>query len=77
MKKQILKNYQFTRGFLGGTDSEECLQCRRPGFEPWVGKITGRREWQSTLVFLLEEFSGQRGPAGHSPWGHKESDMTE
>jgi len=22
-----------------------CLQCRRPGFDPWVGKIHWRREW--------------------------------
>ena len=26
--------------------------CRRPGFNPWVGKIPWRREWQSTPVFL-------------------------
>ena len=24
------------------------LQCRRPGFDPWVGKIPWRREWQPT-----------------------------
>ena len=44
----------------------------RPGFDPWVGKIPWRREWLPTLVFLPEEFHGL-----HSPWGHKESDMTE
>ena len=22
------------------------LQCRRPGFDPWVGKIPWRRKWQ-------------------------------
>ena len=31
-----------------------CLQCRRLGFDPWVGKIPWRREWQPTPVFLLE-----------------------
>ena len=25
-----------------------CLQCGRPGFNPWVGKIPWRREWQPT-----------------------------
>ena len=25
----------------------------------------------------LEKFHGQRSLAGYSPWGHKESDMTE
>ena len=36
-----------------------------------------QREWQSTPVFLPGEFHGQRSLAGYSPWGHKESDMTE
>ena len=30
-----------------------------------------------TPVFLLGEFHGQRRLAGYSPWGRKESDMTE
>ena len=54
-----------------------CLQCRRPGFDPWVGKIPRRREWQPTPVFLPGEFHGQRSLAGYSPWGHKDSDTTE
>ena len=53
------------------------LQCRRPGFYPWVGKIPFRREWQPPPVLLLGEFHGQRSQAGYSPWDHKESDMTE
>ena len=51
-----------------------CLQCRRPRFNPWVGKIPWRREWPSTPVFLPEEFHGRRSLAGYSPWGSKESD---
>ena len=31
----------------------------------------------STPVFLPGEFHGQRSLTGYSPWGHKESDMTE
>ena len=46
-------------------------------FDPWVGKFLWRREWQSTPVFLPGEFQGQRSLEGYSPWGHKESDMTE
>ena len=49
-----------------------CLQFRRLGFNPWVGKIPWRRERLPTPVFWLGEFHGL-----HSPWGHKESDMTE
>ena len=36
-------------------------RCRRPGFDPWVGKIPGRRTWQPTPVFLPGESHGQRG----------------
>ena len=36
-----------------------------------------RRKWQPTPVFLLGEFHGQKSLVGYSPWGHKESDMTE
>ena len=32
---------------------------------------------QPTPVFLPGETHGQRSLAGYSPWGHKESDMTE
>ena len=54
-----------------------CLQCRRPGFALWVGKIPWRWEWQPTLVFLPGEFYGQRSLARYCPWGCKELDMTE
>ena len=46
--------------FPGGSDSEECLQCRRPDFTSWVGKIPWRKEWQPTSVSLPGEFQGQR-----------------
>ena len=48
-----------------------CLQCRRPGFDPWVRKILWSREWQPPL-FLPEEFHRQRSLASYS---HKELDM--
>ena len=54
-----------------------CLQCRRPGFDPWVGKILWRREWKSTPVSLPGESPGQRRLVGYRLWGRKESDMTE
>ena len=52
-------------------------QCRRPGFDHWVGKIPWRGEWPPTPVFLPGEYHGQRSLAGYSPWGRKELDMTE
>ena len=36
-----------------------------------------RRKWQPTPVLLPKESHGQRSLAGYSPWGRKESDMTE
>ena len=48
------------------------LQCGRPGFDSWAGKIPWRRERLPTPVVWPGEFHGL-----YSPWGHKESDTTE
>ena len=54
-----------------------CLQCRRPGFDPWVGKNPWRRKLQPTPILLPGKSHGWRSLAGYSPWSHKESDTTE
>ena len=51
-----------------------CLQCRRPRFDSWLGKILWRRELLPTPVFWPGEFHGQRSLAGYSPLGHKVRD---
>ena len=51
--------------------------CRRPGFSPWIRKIPCRRKWQPTPASLSEKSHRQRRLVGYSPWGHRESDMTE
>ena len=43
----------------------------RPGFDPWVGKISWRKAWKPTPVFLPRE-----SPRTEEP-GHKELDMTQ
>ena len=48
------------------------LQCRRPGFDPWIGKIPWRRERLPTPLFWPGEFHGL-----YSPRGRKKSDMAE
>ena len=53
------------------------LQCRRPRFDPWVGKVLWRRAWQPTPGFLPGESHGQRSLVGYSPCGRRESDTTE
>ena len=60
-----------------GQISSRVCQCRRPGFDIWVGKISWRRAWQPTLVFLHGESHGQRSLTGYSTYGWKESDMTK
>ena len=44
---------------------------------PGSGRFPWRRKWQLTAVFLPGKSHGQRSLAGYSPWGHRESDMTE
>ena len=44
-----------------------CLQCKRPGFDPWVRKIPWRRPWQPTPVFLPGESSWTEEPGGLQP----------
>ena len=56
---------------------ESAFLCRRPGFDPWVGKSPWRREWQPTPAFLPGESHRLRSLVGYSPWGYKELDMTE
>ena len=46
---------------LGGSDGKRvCLQCERPGFDPWVGKIALRRKWHPTPVLLPWKSHGRR-----------------
>ena len=50
---------------------------QRPGFDLWVGKMSWRREWLPTPVFLPGKSHGQRTLAGYILWGCKELVMTE
>ena len=64
--------------FSGGSDSKaSACNTGDPVFNPWVGKIPWRRKWQPTPVLLPGKSHGQRTLVGYSPWGRKESDMTE
>ena len=68
-------------GLPGGASGKEpdcqCRRCKRFRFDPWIEKIPWRKSWQSTPVFFPGESHGQMSLEGYSPWGHKESDITE
>ena len=66
----------------GWTKPETVLRISLEGLDFKEGnvdpqKILNRKAWQPTPVFLPGESHGQRSLAGYSPWGPKESDMTE
>ena len=50
---------------------------RRCRFFPWVGNILWRKKWQPTPVLLPGKSHGRRSLEGYSPWGCRESEMTE
>ena len=62
-------------------DCKEIKPVNPKGNEPWIFIQRTDAEapvlWPPTLVFLPGEFHGQRSLVGYSPWGWKESDMTE
>ena len=64
--------------FPGGSDGKaSAYNAGDPGFNPQVGKISWRRKWQPTPVFLPGKSHGRRNLVGYSPCGHKESVTTE
>ena len=61
--------------FPGGSDGKSSAYSE--GLNFWVRKISWRRKWQPTPVFLPGESHGWSSLVGYSPWGRKESDTTE
>ena len=50
---------------------------QKPGFDPWVRKISWSKEMATHSSILAWKSHGQRSLGGYNPWGHKESDTTE
>ena len=75
MAKNIIHEYLSFPGSLDGKES--AFNAGDLCSDPWVGKIPWRREWLPTPVLLPGKFNGQRSLVGYSPWGLKESDMTD
>ena len=53
--------------FPSGSVVKNTPTIQEIGFDPWIGKIPYRREWQPISVFLSGESQGQRSLAGYSP----------
>ena len=66
--------FQYSWPSLMAQVVESSLQCGRPGFNPWVGKIPWRREWLPTPVPI--PVSGLENSMD-SMRNHKELDTTE
>ena len=64
-------------GSAGKEPTCQSRRCKRCRFDPWVGKIPWRREWQPPPVFLPGESCGQRSLVGCSRWVADESNTTE
>ena len=56
----IYSPIKMTRASLVAQMLKNLLQCRRPRFDPWVGKIPWRRERLPIPVFWPGEFHGLR-----------------
>ena len=69
--------YGLPRWLSGKESACQWRKHTRRGFDPWVGKISWRRKWQSIPVFLPGKSHEYRNLVGYSPYGHKESDITE
>ena len=61
--EDLMKSFM---GFPGGSnDKKICLQSRRPGFSPWVGKIPWRRaeQFSSIVAWRIPGTAEARGLA--------------
>ena len=65
-------------GFPGDSDSKEsACNAGDLGSIPGLGRSPGGGHGNSLQYSCLKNPHGQRSLTGYSPWGHKESDITE
>ena len=72
----VRQGYRLPRWLSGKESTCQCRRHRWHGFDPWVGKIL-EEEMASHSSILAGKSHGQRSLASYSPWGYKESGMTE
>ena len=64
---QLSLRFNYPGGASGKEPACQCKRHKRYKFSPWVGKISWRRIWQPTPVFLPGESHGQRSLGGYGP----------
>ena len=70
--------FQTVRGFPGSSDvKESTYNVGDPSLIPGLGSTPGEAYGNPLQYSCLENPNGQRSLKGCSPWGSKESDMTE
>ena len=76
--QQLLWGEFCITGFPGGSDSKESA-CNAGEQEsiPGLGRCPGEENGYAFQYSCLENLHGQRSLVGYSPWGRRESDMTE
>ena len=71
-------NWTVYEGFLGSlAGKESACNVGDLGSIPGSGRLPGGRHGNPLQYSCLENPHGQKSLVGYSPWGHKESDMTE
>ena len=59
--------FNYPGGVSGKEPARQCRRHNRYKFNPWVRKISWRRTWQPTQVFLPGEYHGPSSLAGYGP----------
>ena len=81
VKKDIVNYLEITKNgldFPGGSDyKESTCNAGDLGSIPGLEGFSGGGHGYPLQHFYMENSQEQRSLAGYSPWGHKESDMTE
>ena len=75
--KAPLEVRRYIRSPGGLVSKESACNAGDLGVIPGLGRSPGRGHGNPLQYSCLEKPHGQRSLVSHSPWGHKESDMTE
>ena len=76
LKKKIKKAFSERASLVAQTGKDPSCNVETQVWSlDWEDPL--EREWRPALVFLPGESHEQRRLMGFSPWGHKESDMTD